>query len=178
MPTGTMDNDGSAYALGEPTQQNVEQQQTASPAQGESGQKPTNLAAWESIASFWDGTLGEGNDMFLQLLLPAVEELASVRPGQKVLDLGTGNGIVANRLSQEGVEVLATDFSAAQIENARRRAEKANKSIRFELLDLTDPVALNNFAKQHAEEFDVITASMLLKNFQISSHSLNSCQRS
>ncbi|KAI1394828.1 S-adenosyl-L-methionine-dependent methyltransferase [Hypoxylon fuscum] len=129
----------------------------------ESGHKPANLAAWESISGFWDEALGDGNDMFLQLLLPAMEELASVRPGQKVLDLGTGNGIVARRLSREGVEVHATDFSAAQLENARRRTEEANKSIKFEVLDLTDPAALDDFAKQHAEEFDVITASMLLK---------------
>ncbi len=62
--------------------------------------------------------------MFLQLLFPAVEELASMRSGQEVFDLGTGNGIIAKTVS-EGVEVLATDFSDAQIGNARRRAEKA-----------------------------------------------------
>lgn len=151
MPTDITGNNGPSSATGKSTQRNMEQQQTASPILMESGHKPANLAAWESISGFWDEALGDGNDMFLQLLLPAMEELASVRPGQKVLDLGTGNGIVARRLSREGVEVHATDFSAAQLENARRRTEEANKSIKFEVLDLTDPAALDDFAKQHAE---------------------------
>ncbi|KAK0625080.1 S-adenosyl-L-methionine-dependent methyltransferase [Bombardia bombarda] len=122
-----------------------------------------NLESWNKNASFWDQTLGDGNDMFLELILPTLEELAEVKAGHRVLDLGTGNGIVARRLARDGVDVLATDYSESQLENARRRTAASGKTITFEQLDLLSRSALDKFAKKHAGEFDVITGSMLLK---------------
>ncbi|KAK3385584.1 S-adenosyl-L-methionine-dependent methyltransferase [Podospora didyma] len=132
----------------------------------EASNTPANRQSWNKIADFWDTKLGDGNDMFLDLILPTIEALADVKPGQRVLDLGTGNGIVARRLAaREGVEVLATDYSEAQIENARRRTEKifTPPRVTFAQLDLLDRVALDDFAQRHPEEFDVVTGSMLLK---------------
>ncbi|KAK3377343.1 S-adenosyl-L-methionine-dependent methyltransferase [Lasiosphaeria ovina] len=122
-------------------------------------------STWDKIANWWDQKLLDGNDMFLELILPTIDELADVKPGQRVLDIGTGNGIVARRLARDGVDVLATDYSLGQIENARRRTEKSAHAaqIAFEQLDLLSRPALDDFAQRHPEEFDVVTGSMLLK---------------
>ncbi|KAK0712422.1 S-adenosyl-L-methionine-dependent methyltransferase [Lasiosphaeria miniovina] len=126
---------------------------------------PPNLSRWNLNADWWDQKLLDGNDMFLELILPTIDELADVKPGQRVLDVGTGNGIVARRLARDGVDVLATDYSLGQIENAWRRTQKSAHAaqIAFEQLDLLSRPALDDFAQRHPEEFDLVTGSMLLK---------------
>ncbi|KAG7123629.1 hypothetical protein HYQ44_002265 [Verticillium longisporum] len=138
-------------------------QDVGNDSRNETNSQAANLNSWNKNSNFWDTTLGEGNDMFTQLILPTIEELAEVQPRHRVLDLGTGNGIVARRLARRGVAVLATDYSPQQIENARKRSQDLGLSISYELLDLLSRDALDAFAAEHAEEFDVITGSMLLK---------------
>lgn len=123
---------------------------------------PPNLPQWNANSDYWDRTLGDGNSMFTELILPTIEELAELKPGQKVLDLGTGNGIVARRLAdaQTGVEILACDYSEQQLHNAQKRTDAWYKvraargildesKIEFERLDLLDRQALHNFASLH-----------------------------
>lgn len=42
------------------------------------------------------------------------------RPGQRILDLGTGTGTVARGLARKGADVVGTDPSAALLDEARR----------------------------------------------------------
>ncbi|KAM6513254.1 hypothetical protein FALCPG4_015701 [Fusarium falciforme] len=121
-----------------------------------------NFESWNKISEYWDNVVADGNDMYLQLLLPTLEQLAHVRPGDKVLDLATGNGIVARKLAGPGIDVIGVDISQPQLDHAKARTSASGKSILFQQLDLMDPVALDVFAAGHSEEFDVVTASMLL----------------
>ena len=100
----------------------------------------TNLKAWSEIADYWDDTVGDGNDMYQELVLPVIEDLASVKPGQSVLDLATGNGIVARRLASLGGIVLATDGCATLLDKARMRTNAAGEgdlNITYQQLDVT-----------------------------------------
>ncbi|KAM0527727.1 hypothetical protein ACHAPS_002740 [Verticillium nonalfalfae] len=126
-------------------------QEVGNDSRNETGPRAANLNSWNKNSNFWDTTLGEGNDMFTQLILPTIEELAEVQPHHRVLDLGTGNGIVARRLARRGVAVLATDYSPQQIENARKRSQDLGLAISYELLDLLSQDALDAFAAEHAE---------------------------
>ena len=71
--------------------------------------------------------------------------------GQKVLDLGTGTGVLPRNLYRYGAAWTGTDISQEQIEQAKRLAESGDMEIEF----LTVPAEQINFPE---ESFDVVTA--------------------
>jgi SAM-dependent methyltransferase len=77
-------------------------------------------AEWERNAAWWQGAFTEGADPeYEEQILPLVaERLGGCR---RVLEVGTGEGQVARRLSAAGAEVVGVEPSAAQVETARRR---------------------------------------------------------
>ncbi len=60
-----------------------------------------------------------------ELGMPVVELLAP-RPGERILDLGCGDGYLTARLAALGCDVLGVDASAAQVEAARRAGVRAD----------------------------------------------------
>lgn len=71
--------------------------------------------------------------------------------GQKVLDLGTGTGVLPRNMYKYGAEWTGTDISPEQIAKARSLADAADMKIRF----LAVPAEQMDFP---GESFDVITA--------------------
>ncbi len=71
--------------------------------------------------------------------------------GQKVLDLGTGTGVLPRNMYKYGAEWIGTDISPEQIDQARILADDANMNIDFRA------VSTENM-DFHDETFDVITA--------------------
>ena len=71
--------------------------------------------------------------------------------GQKVLDLGTGTGVLPRNMYKYGAEFIGTDISENQIEYAKILAEKQNMNIRFEVCSAED----TNYPDS---SFDIITA--------------------
>ncbi|WP_237217523.1 class I SAM-dependent methyltransferase [Falsiroseomonas oryziterrae] len=53
-------------------------------------------------------------------------------PGMRVLDLGTGTGVVARALAARGADVLGLDVAPGQIVEARRLAAEEGLAARFE----------------------------------------------
>jgi SAM-dependent methyltransferase len=97
--------------------------------------------AWDSNAAFWDEKMGEGNDFINILLWPAILRLLVPQPGQRILDIATGNGLTARRLAASGVQVTAFDFSAELIKLARAHTAPELRIIYY-VLDATDESAL------------------------------------
>ncbi|MBO7703669.1 MAG: methyltransferase domain-containing protein, partial [Solobacterium sp.] len=52
--------------------------------------------------------------------------------GQKVLDLGTGTGVLPRNLYRYGASWIGTDISPEQIEQAKRLAEAEDMDIAFQ----------------------------------------------
>lgn len=73
-------------------------------------------------------------------------------PGQRILDLGTGVGFLAQQFAQRGAEVTGIDPAPGQIEVARRRATDAQLAIDYQ-------VALAEETGLPADDFDCVTAS-------------------
>jgi SAM-dependent methyltransferase len=73
-------------------------------------------------------------------------------PGMRVLDLGTGTGTVARALAAAGADVLGIDPAPGQVAAARRLAEDAGLSARFE-------EGLAERTGQDAGSFDLVVAA-------------------
>jgi SAM-dependent methyltransferase len=114
--------------------------------------------AWDENAAFWDARMGEGNDFVELLIWPATERLLAVQPGERVLDLGCGNGLSSRRLAAQGAEVVALDFSPNLIALARGRTDPAAR-ITYQVLDATDGEALRALGRQR---FDAALCQMAL----------------
>jgi 2-polyprenyl-3-methyl-5-hydroxy-6-metoxy-1,4-benzoquinol methylase len=97
-------------------------------------------AAWEANAAAWDERMqSEGNDFQRRLVGPATERLLRVQPGQRVLDIACGNGVFSRHLARLGAQVVACDFSPAQIEYARARTLEHIDRVDYRVVDATDP---------------------------------------
>jgi len=83
---------------------------------------PKEVASFEHAT--WSRCAGTYMDGFGALMSEAVGPLldeAGVTAGDRVLDLGTGPGLVAAAAAQRGAAVIGIDFSEAMVEEARRR---------------------------------------------------------
>lgn len=112
-----------------------------------------SILPWENHAASWDEQMGDnGNDYFSALELPVLKRLISPQPGNRALDLATGNGLVARWLAHEGALVFATDGSRAMIERARARTltwcqqgRLSEDRVSFHVLDVTDRSSWEQF---------------------------------
>src|SRR5260370_8993245 len=75
-----------------------------------------NVGAKES----WDPDSYARNGRFVSDLGAPVVELLAPKPGERILDLGCGDGALTAKLVALGCSVVGVDSSAAQVEAARR----------------------------------------------------------
>lgn len=73
-------------------------------------------------------------------------------PGQRLLDLGTGTGLIARRLARQGARVAGIDIAAGQLAEARRLAAAEGLPVEFREAPAEDPP----FADA---SFDAVTAN-------------------
>jgi SAM-dependent methyltransferase len=112
------------------------------------------VQAWDEVA----GLYGEGISPF-GLFSEELVRIAALLPGDRVLDLGTGNGlglVPAAHAAQAGL-VVGVDSSPAMLRAAQRRAAKANVS---NVALVQADVARLGFA---ARSFDVVMASSVFQ---------------
>ena len=84
------------------------------------GQLPDRIIAAMSTAQTWDPESYARNARFVSDLGSPVVELLAPKPGERILDLGCGDGVLTKKLADMGCEVVAVDSSAAQIEAASK----------------------------------------------------------
>jgi SAM-dependent methyltransferase len=74
----------------------------------------------------WDPERYARNARFVSDLGAPVVELLAARAGERILDLGCGDGALTAKLAAMGCQVIAVDASAAQIEAARKLGLEAH----------------------------------------------------
>lgn len=67
-----------------------------------------------------------------------VVEFASLRKGEKVLEVGCGKGDLSILMATQGVNVTGIDLSQNLLKNASKRARKLGLDINFKQADITD----------------------------------------
>lgn len=68
----------------------------------------------------WDPDAYARNARFVSDLGAPVVELLAPKPGERILDLGCGDGVLTKKLAECGCEVVAIDSSAPQIDATRK----------------------------------------------------------
>jgi SAM-dependent methyltransferase len=79
---------------------------------------PTNGPA--ASTQTWNPEIYARNARFVAELGAPVVELLAPRPGERILDLGCGDGALTAKLAALGCDVVGVDSSAPQIEAARK----------------------------------------------------------
>jgi len=129
---------------------------------------------WDAKADFWDDRMGEGNKFQRELVGPALERLLRLRPGERVLDVGCGNGVFTRRLGQLGARVTGTDVSARFIERAAARATPFDERIEYRVVDATDATQLLALGEK---AYDAVVCSMVLMDIPVIAPLLSAARR-
>src|SRR5688572_25162258 len=88
---------------------------------------------WNNVAKWYDDLVGEGGSEYhREVVLPGVMRLLAPQPGEKILDIACGQGVLARLLHERGASVTGIDASRALVAAAR---ERSDPSIRFEVGD-------------------------------------------
>jgi len=97
---------------------------------------------------------GTGSHPTTALCLAAISRLLEARPGQRLLDVGTGSGLLAIAAARLGAaEVVGTDSDPVALEVARENAERNGVALRLHLAP-APAVALGG-------PFDLVVANIL-----------------
>jgi SAM-dependent methyltransferase len=79
--------------------------------------------AWESQAKWYDEVVGDdGDDFYRRLILPTVLKRIDGQPGELVLDVACGQGVLGRVLAKTGMRTLGVDASPSLIAAAKTRA--------------------------------------------------------
>jgi trans-aconitate methyltransferase len=73
-----------------------------------------------AAAQTWDPASYAKNARFVSDLGSPVLELLAPKPGERILDLGCGDGVLTKKIADIGCDVVAIDSSDAFIESARK----------------------------------------------------------
>jgi len=91
--------------------------------------------------------------------------------GKKVLDVGCGGGILAEAMAGAGATVSGIDLSEKALKVAKLHLFESGQSVDYQLVSAED------FAAQHAGEFDVITCMEMLEHVPDPASVVEACSR-
>lgn len=121
---------------------------------------------FNSMAEIWDTTCHHNTDKINYIL-----NLLNIKTGSKILDVGTGTGILIPLLTEqvgEQGEITAIDFSNKMIEIAQRKYEYRNVSF------ICDNVFEFDFPNKH---FDFIICYSVFPHFEDKQSAINTLSK-
>ncbi len=78
--------------------------------------------SWDAVATWYDGWVGEdGSEYHREVAVPALLALLEPKPGERILDIGAGQGVLAHYLSLSGAHYTGVDASPKLLRIAERR---------------------------------------------------------
>lgn len=79
-------------------------------------------AGWDPVADWYAGWVGEeGSEHHRRLAIPAVLDLLAPGPGERIIDIGAGPGVLAPEIGGAGASYTGVDASPRLLAYARRR---------------------------------------------------------
>lgn len=87
---------------------------------------------WGKVAAWYHETVEDRASYQKDLIMPNLLRLMDIKPGQKILDLGCGEGLFTRRFAKAGAEVTAIDIALPLIEIAKREAASESEHYKFQ----------------------------------------------
>ncbi len=85
------------------------------------GQKSRPKTSWDPLATWYDGWVGKGGSKHHQeVAIPVLMELLNVKAGEKVLDIGSGQGVLAPYISKLGGVYTGVEISPRLLDMAKK----------------------------------------------------------
>ena len=86
--------------------------------------------SWEPLAEWYDGWVGkEGSLHHRKLAIPALLDLLQPQPGEQILDLGAGQGVLAPHIAQAHAHYTGVEASEKLVQLARQHHGRAGRFI-------------------------------------------------
>lgn len=103
-----------------------------------------NPTSWEKSAEWYDRLIGErGSDLYRQVVIPGALHLLAPRVGERILDLGCGQGVFSRAIAAKGADVTGIDAAPSLIHLARKYRQP--QRIRYEVRDAAQVGDLGTF---------------------------------
>jgi ubiquinone/menaquinone biosynthesis C-methylase UbiE len=78
--------------------------------------------SWDPLATWYDGWMGQqGSIHHRQLAIPALLDLLQPQPGEHILDIGAGQGVLAPYLAERGAHYTGVEIGPRLVRIARAR---------------------------------------------------------
>lgn len=131
------------------------------------------IRKFDEIADTWWNREGEFKPLhdINPLRVGFIEQHCGGLSGQKVLDVGCGGGILSEAMAKLGAEVSGIDMAEQPLGVATAHAEESGLDINYQTSTAED------FADQHAEQFDVVTCLEMLEHVPNPESVVQSCSR-
>jgi ubiquinone/menaquinone biosynthesis C-methylase UbiE len=129
------------------------------------GRRPA-ARSWEPVASWYDGWVGDRGSRYHRVAaIPAVMDLLDPQPGENILDIGAGQGVLAPYVAKRGARYTGLDASPRLIELARRRHAPSGRFV------VGDARALNAVPRLRAQSFDAAVFLLSIEDMDPSDRS-------
>ena len=111
---------------------------TTKPTKKTSKLKLERQTHWDPVAKWYNGWVGKKGSLYHRAVaLPEVLELADPKPGELLLDLGCGQGVLAPHVLRRGATYQGVDGSRTLVQLARKHhGENAKGKAQFILGDV------------------------------------------
>ena len=108
---------------------------------------------WEPVAKWYNGWVGKKGSLYHRAVaIPTVMELADPKPGEVLLDLGCGQGVLAPHVLRQGATYQGVDGSRTLVQLARKHhGENAKGKAQFIVGDARKLSALPEIQAKSAD---------------------------
>lgn len=115
--------------------------------------------SWDPVAAWYTGWVGaDGSDHHRRLAIPTLLSLLQPAPGEEILDLGCGPGVLAPAVARSGARYTGVDKSPKLLAFARRHHGAAGRFL------LGDATALASMRSLSAGSFDAVTLLLSIQD--------------
>lgn len=106
-------------------------------------------SGWDAVAAWYDGWVGKGGSHHhRKLAIPALLKLLDPQPGEQILDIGAGQGVLAPDIAGAGADYTGIDVSSRLLDSARQHHGEQGRFLEV------DAARLHQHSFMHADQFD------------------------